>query len=515
MTSPCDDEVRANAVDGPERVGTVVSRSDPAPIPAGFGIVPAAGTMVRTGSREVVGGDPPGVLHLTSAEAEALEELWDGEVETVEQGLVARRLIEAGCAHPRPPAPSMRFRTAVVVPVFGRVGDLDRLLQVLGDPGNAGTVDEVIVVDDVSPDPVAVAETAARHGATLVVRSENGGPAASRNSGFAACAGKVDFVAFVDTDCVPEPGWLPPLLAHFGDPEVGAVAPRILPVATGDADPLLAAYSLSRFPMDMGETEALVRAGTRIGVLPTCTMVVRCSALEGAPFDAGLRCGEDVDAVWRLVDAGWSVRYAPDVRVSHSEPVSWRTYMARRFHYGRASGPLAVRHPDRISAVMLRPGPAAAALALPVLSPTAAGVVLGSSALGLPDRLRREGVPESAVSALTAEPVGTAMIGMGRALIRLGFPFLPLVLVKRAGRGRRLAVLGALAIAPALRDWLSLRPPVDPVRWTLVGLADDVIHGAGMWSGAIRERTVTPLLPRLSGQRSGDGVLARSKRSRK
>ena len=479
----------------------------------GFGIVPADGTVVRPGGRAVVGGDPPGVLHLSSDEAEALAGLWERRVETVEQGLVARRLINAGCAHPRPPAPPERSRTAVVIPVFGRVDDLDRLLRALGDPGNVGTIDEVVVVDDVSPDPEAVAAIAARHGATLVVRSENGGPAASRNSGFAACAGKVDFVAFVDTDCVPGPGWLPPLLAHFADPEVGAVAPRILPVATGD--PLLAAYSVSRFPMDMGETEALVRTGTRIGVLPTCTMVVRCSAVDGVPFDGGLRCGEDVDAVWRLVDAGWSVRYAPDVRVSHTEPVSWRTYMSRRFHYGRASGPLAVRHPDRISAVMLRPGPTAAALALTALSPVAAGAVLGAAVLGLSDRLRREGVPESVAEVVTAKPVGAAMIGMGRALIRLGFPVLPLVLVRRAGRGRRIAVLGALAVAPALRDWLALRPPVDPVRWTLVGLADDLIHGAGMWSGAIRERTAAPLLPRLSGQRSGDGVLIRSGRSRK
>ena len=37
-------------------------------------------------------------------------------------------------------------------------------------------------------------------------------------------------------------------------------------------------------------------------------------------FDADLRVGEDVDLVWRLVDAGWSVRYQPSVTVFHREP---------------------------------------------------------------------------------------------------------------------------------------------------------------------------------------------------
>lgn len=52
------------------------------------------------------------------------------------------------------------------------------------------------------------------------------GPAAARNTGLAAAA--TPLVAFLDSDVVPEPSWLPPLLAAFEDPAVGLVALRIV-----------------------------------------------------------------------------------------------------------------------------------------------------------------------------------------------------------------------------------------------------------------------------------------------
>ena len=35
------------------------------------------------------------------------------------------------------------------------------------------------------------------------------------------------FVAFLDADVTAPPEWIEPLLAHFADPTVGAVAPRV------------------------------------------------------------------------------------------------------------------------------------------------------------------------------------------------------------------------------------------------------------------------------------------------
>ena len=64
-------------------------------------------------------------------------------------------------------------------------------------------------------------------------------------------------MAFIDSDCVPEGGWLEPLLAHFNDPMVAAVAPLILPVEVNPPT-TLTRYEAVRSSLDRGG-----RAGAR------------------------------------------------------------------------------------------------------------------------------------------------------------------------------------------------------------------------------------------------------------
>ena len=54
--------------------------------------------------------------------------------------------------------------------------------------------------------------------------SARGGPAAARNDGLEHV--ETEFVAFLDSDCVPPPDWIERLAGHFDDPRVAAVAPR-------------------------------------------------------------------------------------------------------------------------------------------------------------------------------------------------------------------------------------------------------------------------------------------------
>src|SRR6202034_478521 len=153
--------------------------------------------------------------------------------------LLARRLASGGAFIPR--APSTDGATGdvtVVVPVRDGPAQLDRLLRALG--GLA-----CIVVDDASADAGATKEIAERHGASFIGLSSNVGPAGARNAGLASVHSPL--VAFVDSDCVPAEGWLGPLLGHFDDPMVGAVAPRI----TG-ADHL-GRYETARSSLDRGD----------------------------------------------------------------------------------------------------------------------------------------------------------------------------------------------------------------------------------------------------------------------
>ena len=55
-----------------------------------------------------------------------------------------------------------------------------------------------------------------------------------------------------------------------------------------------------------------------------------------------------------------------------------------------------------------------------------------------------------------------------------------------------------MAAGPPAAEWLRLRPRLGPVRFALAYLADEAAYGAGVYRGAVRERLITPLVPRLA-----------------
>ncbi|QVQ54789.1 mycofactocin biosynthesis glycosyltransferase MftF [Spiractinospora alimapuensis] len=452
-------------------------------------------TVVFNDGRALLGGDPLRLMRLTSAGGTVLTELLAHPVRDAREGALARRLLDAGVAHPRSPRGPVTGPVTVVIPVRDRPAELGRLLAALCAESCDDAPAETIVVDDGSTAPDTVAAVVARYGARLVRRSACGGPAAARNTGLAA-ASDAELVAFLDSDCVPPPGWLSALAAHFADPEVGAVAPRIRPRATGRST--LAAYAAARSPLDLDHRAARVRPGSRVAYVPTATLLVRRAALDPVAFDESLRFGEDVDAVWRMIDAGWTVRYDPSVRVAHDEPATWATYLRRRFRYGTSGGPLGRRHGDRLAPVVLRPWSSAVAGLLLAGRPGLAATVTAASAAWFTRALRETGMPTSVAARLTLRPVGGTLVGMGRALTQLGLPVAVATTVALPGRrARRLLVLGGLVAAPALRDWAVTRTRLDPVRWTLASVVDDMSYGAGVWWGALRSRSLAPLLPRF------------------
>ncbi|WP_410633134.1 mycofactocin biosynthesis glycosyltransferase MftF [Amycolatopsis sp. cmx-4-83] len=454
------------------------------PLPPGFRIALDRDTRQLTADL-LFGGSPARVLRLTAAGQAALRELADGPVSSAATGALARHLTDAGLAHPLPPEPDRAADVTVVVPALGRPGPLARCLAGLG------ARHPVLVVDDGSEDPAAIAGVAAAHGAELVRRDVNGGPGAARNTALDHVP--TELVAFVDSDCVPAPGWVEPLAAHFADPLVAAVAPRVCPLA---ADTAAGRYTRAASSLDLGDRPARVAPGTRTSYVPTAALVVRRSALvEAGAFDPALRVGEDVDLVWRLHAAGYRVRYAPDVTVGHHEPETWRALLGRRARYGTSAAPLAKRHPGALAPLGLHPWPALTVGALLAGRPLLAAGGFAGAVGGMVRTLRAHDVPADGVVRAMATAVHQTWLGCGRYGTQFAAPLLAALLVPR-GWGRRAAV-ASLLLGPPLTAWAKTRPGLDPVRYTAAAIADDVAYGGGVWAGCLAHRTLEPVRPAL------------------
>jgi mycofactocin system glycosyltransferase len=490
--------------------GSLVFPAAPGPAdelaPAGLCLRPDPATRLLAGGTVLAGGSPVRVLRLTQAGARHVSGWLSGTPvpDNPRARALARRLLDAGIAYPVPgraasdrgPGPG---DVTVVIPVRDRQAELGRCLAGLGH------MPRVIVVDDCSADPAAIARAVAGSGARVLRRAVNGGPGAARNTGLAAA--DTPLVAFLDSDCVPGPGWLDALLPHFADPAVGAVAPRIVPDEPGRT--WLARYEGASSALDMGARPSIVRPGSRVPYVPGAALVVRRAA-AGAGFAGAMRVGEDVDFVWRLAAAGWRVRYEPAATMRHQHRVRLRAWFARRKDYGTSAASLELRHPGTVRPLQVSAWTALAWVAAAAGRPDAAVAFTGAGVALLARRLAQvTGEDRPGPQARTAWPLAARLAGggtlaagrpLGSAISRTWWPA---VLLAALALRRARYPLAALVLAPPLLDWLDRRPPLDPARYVAARLLDDVAYSLGVWQGCAGRRTIRPLLPVITGPAKG------------
>jgi glycosyltransferase involved in cell wall biosynthesis len=250
---------------------------------------------------------------------------------------------------------------SVVVASRDRAESLGRTLAALRrispQPG------ELIVADSGSRDAAAVAAAAAAHGARCV-RLDRAGLSLARNAGAAAASGEA--VAFLDDDCVADPGWAGAVCRGFGDPAVDVVTGQLLPAeleteaqilflryahmdrrgfvpARFSAVPPSKHWPLDAWRMGSGGNLAVRRSAfTRFG---------------GFREDLGLgtqaRGGEDLFLLWQAIRAGSSVVYRPDALAWHAHHRTREALENVLFGYG-------VGHAAYLHAVRRAGAPAAA-----------------------------------------------------------------------------------------------------------------------------------------------------------
>ena len=196
-------------------------------------------------------------------------------------------------------------RLSVVIPHLNQPQLLARCLAALA----AGTrpPDEVIVVDNGSgalPEAICAA-----HAGVRLLSEPTPGPGPARNAGVAAATG--DILAFIDADCIPDPGWIEAIHAAFKDASAEVVGGDVRIDCADPARPtLLEAYeSVYAYRMDRYIAEK--------GFTGTGNLAVRRTVLDTVGHFAGLDVAEDRDWGQRATRAGHDLRYVPAMRVYH------------------------------------------------------------------------------------------------------------------------------------------------------------------------------------------------------
>ena len=202
---------------------------------------------------------------------------------------------------------------SVVTPTYNRSDQAERLLDALAavEPPPGGF--EVLVVDNGSVDDTSERLRARAATSPFPLRPQrvevNNGPARARNLGWQEAA--APFVAYIDDDCIPDPGWLVAGVRRLAsDPELGVVQGRTRMPPEFDGQ-VLSAWTVRH---DItGPTHHF----------EGCNIFYRREALAATGgFDEEIGWwGEDAAAGWGVVEAGWLRGFEADAIVTHDVEV--------------------------------------------------------------------------------------------------------------------------------------------------------------------------------------------------
>jgi glycosyltransferase involved in cell wall biosynthesis len=210
---------------------------------------------------------------------------------------------------------------AVVVPVY-LAGFLSKALESV--MRQSRQPDEVIVVNDGSPDRDAIAAAVAPYGERITLLEQNNeGAAAARNRGM--CATTAEYVALLDADDEWYPNFLQEQVAALdARPDLDLIyCDALITGRTG-----LAGQRFMESCPSVGDVTLEALLGQRCTVLLSGVVMRRAAALAVGGFDQTIRRGQDFDLWLRMAHHGSHLAYTSPVLV------------LRRIHEENLSGTL-------------------------------------------------------------------------------------------------------------------------------------------------------------------------------
>ena len=207
---------------------------------------------------------------------------------------------------------------SVVIPVYRDWDRLATCLEALARQSLEPDRFEVIVADNDPGHGGAVPPLPAN---TRIVEGPEPGSYAARNAAVAVARGR--YLAFTDSDCVPDPDWLLNALAALErDPHARHTGP--IPIFREERGRYYAYLYEYHTAFRQRETAA-------DGISTTANLIVsRADFDRVGPFDTGLLSGGDYVWSQRAQDAGVPLVFHEDLMVRHPARVTVRAILAKK-----------------------------------------------------------------------------------------------------------------------------------------------------------------------------------------
>jgi glycosyltransferase involved in cell wall biosynthesis len=212
---------------------------------------------------------------------------------------------------------------SVVVPVYNGGRTISGTIQCLLNQSVAPR--EIIVVDDGSTDDTA-SVLKRFDGKIKIISKRNGGPASARNCGIKEA--EAEFIAFTDSDCLPDREWLANLLSGFTDDKVAGVGG----IVRGADSSAVSDY------MDMVRYLDPARAASgEVNYLVTANACFRRSVLMdvGLFNEQFLKPGaEDTELCIKIRARGYELSAVESALVLHHHKPTVRVFLKTMMNYG-------------------------------------------------------------------------------------------------------------------------------------------------------------------------------------
>ncbi len=239
---------------------------------------------------------------------------------------------------------------SVVLPTFGRPGDVDEFLDSLTRQEYKDF--EIIIVDATPNDQVKhVADIYADKLHLTYIYKKGLGISESRNLGVERSKG--EYVVFIDSDCVVPS-------SYFTEIEKFLYLNRV--DAFGGPDAASKDFTLSQKAINYVMTSFLTTGGIRgkakrIGrfELRGFNMGVARKAFDAIGGYSGMKVAEDIDLSMRLHQAGFKTSLIPEAYVFHKRKTNLYKFFVQMFMYGKARIDLYMRHREALKVTYLVP----------------------------------------------------------------------------------------------------------------------------------------------------------------